>query len=97
MDDNPIIFIEADAVGLIQPYNDAIVISVMITNFIVHRVLVDNGSSTDILLSKAYNQLGVDNSSLLLCPNDLFGFAGDRASSAGIVTLPFTMGDHPSF
>lgn len=68
----------------------------MIVNFTVHRVLVDNGSSVDILFSKAYNQLGVDGSSLCQCSNDLFEFAGDRVNPVGTVTLPLTKGDHPT-
>jgi len=36
------------------PHNDAMVISVNIAGFVVHDVLVDNGSSVDIIFGKAY-------------------------------------------
>lgn len=47
-------FDKEDAVGVFQPHNDTLVISVMITNFSVHRVLVDDGSLADILFLKVY-------------------------------------------
>ena len=48
--ESPIIgFSEEDARRLHHPHDDALVVSVRVGDYNVHRVLVDNGSSADIL------------------------------------------------
>ena len=48
--DNPIIESSVeDARCLHHPYDNALVLSIRIGDYNTHRVLVDNGSSTDIL------------------------------------------------
>ena len=42
-------FSEEDARGVKQPHDNPLVIMVMIEGFNTRRVLVDNGSSTDII------------------------------------------------
>ena len=42
-------FNEADAKGVKQPYNDHLVIMLNIEGFNTKRILVDNGSSADII------------------------------------------------
>lgn len=38
---------------VLYPHTDALVVSLQIFNFVVHRVLIDNGSSADILYLSA--------------------------------------------
>ena len=53
--ESPIIgFSEEDARRLHHPYDDALVISIRIEDYNMHRVLVDNGSSADILYYPAF-------------------------------------------
>ena len=48
--ESPIIgFLEEDARRLHHPHDDALVISIRVVDYNMHRVLVDNGSSADIL------------------------------------------------
>ena len=48
--DNPIIgFSEEDAQRLHHSHDDALVISIRVGDYNTHRILVDNGSSADIL------------------------------------------------
>jgi len=54
MDKPTITFIDEDARRLHHPYNDVIVITLMIANYTTRMVLVDNGSSTDILYYLAF-------------------------------------------
>ena len=42
-------FLEVDAWGVVMPHDDALVVIVTIANHAIHRILVDNGSSADIL------------------------------------------------
>ena len=47
--DNPIIeFLEEDARCLHHPDDDALVINIQVGDYNTHRILVDNGSSTNI-------------------------------------------------
>uniref|UniRef100_A0A2N9HLG9 Integrase catalytic domain-containing protein n=1 Tax=Fagus sylvatica TaxID=28930 RepID=A0A2N9HLG9_FAGSY len=55
LDDQIISFSEEDARGTHQPHDDALVITVNIAGFTTRRVMVDNGSSADILYLPAYS------------------------------------------
>ena len=48
-DELAIVFIDEDARRLHHPHDDAIVITLAIANYTTKRVLIDNGSSADIL------------------------------------------------
>ena len=51
----PIIgFLEEDARRLHHPPDDALVVSIRVRDYNMHRVLVDNGSSADILYYPAF-------------------------------------------
>ena len=53
--ESPIIgFSEENARCLHHPYDDALVVSIRVGDYNVHRMLVDNGSSTDILYYPAF-------------------------------------------
>ena len=49
MDDQVITFSEDDARGIHQPHDDALIVTLTIAGFITRRVLIDNGSSADII------------------------------------------------
>ena len=52
---NPVIeFSEEDARRLHHLYDDALVVSIQVGDYNMHWVLVDNGSSTDILYYPAF-------------------------------------------
>ena len=53
--ESPIIgFSEDDARRLHHPHDDALVVNIRVGDYNVHRMLVDNGSSTDILYYPAF-------------------------------------------
>ena len=53
--DNPVIgFLEEDARRLHHPYDGALVVSLRVGDYNMHRVLVNNGSSADILYYPAF-------------------------------------------
>ncbi|XP_065618123.1 uncharacterized protein LOC136062684, partial [Quercus suber] len=55
--DQDMTFNESDSRGVKQPHNDPLVIKLAIEGFNTKRVLVDNGSSADIIYFSAFQQL----------------------------------------
>ena len=88
-------FSEEDTRGVKQPHDDPLVITVMIEGFNTRRVLVDNGSSADIIYLSAFQQLKVDQKRLRPFDSPLVSFSGDKVYPKGIVTLTVTAGSHP--
>ena len=88
-----IIFTEEDVYNTVQPHDDLMVISVQITNCRVHRVLIDTGSSVDILFKGAHEQLNLKNSCYNNCTSPLYGFTGDSVMPMGSKILPVIVRD----
>ena len=63
-DEPAIVFTDEDARWLHHPHDNAIVITLVITNYMTKRVLIDNGSSTDILYYPAFQQMRINKESL---------------------------------
>ena len=68
----------------------------VIEDFNTRRVLVDNGSSIDIMYMMAYQQLRVDPKKLRSFNYPLVSFSGDKIYPKGIVTLSVITGTHPA-
>ena len=88
-------FLEEDARLLHHPHNDALVVSVRVGDYNVHRMLVDNGSSADILYYPAFQQMGIDRAQLIPTNAPLVGFEGIRVLPLGAIMLSVTVGDYP--
>ena len=80
-------FSEGDAMGVKQPHNNPLVIMLNIEGFNTKRILVDNGSSADIIYLLAFQQLRLDPKRLRLFDSPLVSFSEDRVYPRGIVTL----------
>ena len=94
--ESPIIgFLEEDARCLHHPHDDGLVISIRIEDYNMHRVLVDNGSSTDILYYPAFQQMGIGRERLIPMNAPLVGFGGTRVLPFGAITLFVVVGDYP--
>ena len=78
-----------------QPHNDPLVIILNIEGFNTKRILVDNGSSADIIYLLAFQQLRLDPKRLRLFDSPLVNFSGDRVYPKRIVTLTVTAGSYP--
>ena len=88
-------FSEEDAKGVKQPHDDPLVIMILIEGFNTRRVLVDNGSSADIIYLSAIQQLKLDQRRLRPFNSPLVSFSGDKVHPKEIVTLTVTAGSHP--
>ena len=75
-DEHAITFTNEDAERIHHPYDDAIVITLLIANYITRRVLMDNGSSADILYYPALQQMKLGRDQLRLVNSPLVGFGG---------------------
>nr|XP_023911372.1 uncharacterized protein LOC112022985 [Quercus suber] len=93
---SPVIgFLEEDARCLHHPHDDALIVSLQVGDYNLHRVLVDNGSSADILYYLACQQMGINRERLIPKNSPLVGFGGTRVFPLGATTLSVTAGDYP--
>ena len=94
--EGPIIgFSEEDAQRLHHPHDNAIVVSLQVEEYNMHRVLVDNVSSANILYYPAFQQMRIDREWLVPTNAPLVGFGGSRVFPLGAVTLSVMVGDYP--
>ena len=63
-------------------------ISLVIVNYLTKRVLIDNGSSTNILFLDALKEMEISESSIIRRSIILIGFSGDHKSTLGEIILP---------
>ena len=67
----------------------------MVANNNVHRILVDNRSSVDILYFQAFERMGLKVSDLKPSPNPVYGFTRDSVVPLGVISLLMTLGEYP--
>ncbi|XP_065625257.1 uncharacterized protein LOC136065665 [Quercus suber] len=87
-------FTEEDARRLHHPHDDALVVSIRVGDYNVHRVLINSGSSADILYYPAFQQMGIDRARLTPASAPLVGFRGTRVFLIGSITLSVTVGNY---
>ncbi|KAK3035414.1 hypothetical protein RJ639_032942 [Escallonia herrerae] len=88
-------FNDADLDGVSLPHDDALVITLHIDAFQVKRILVDTGSSADIIFEDAFNQMGISNDRVKPISFPLYGFTGASAPVKGIASLTVIAGEGP--
>ncbi|XP_024022447.1 uncharacterized protein LOC112091932 [Morus notabilis] len=88
-------FNENDASGVHFPHNNALVVEAMIGNHTVCRILVDNGSSVDLLYSDYLEKKGIQKEQLEKTSRPLYGFTGDSVIPQGTIRLPIIAGEKP--
>ena len=94
--ESPIIgFSKEDARRLHHPHDDALVVSVRVGDYNVHQMLVDNGSSIDILYYPAFQQMRINRARLIPTNAPLVGFGGTRVLPVGSIILSVTVSDYP--
>ncbi|CAA0838483.1 Unknown protein, partial [Striga hermonthica] len=88
----PITFNMEDANHLAHPHSDALVITVPICGIPVHRVMVDTGAYSSILMLKAFDKMGLDPADIRPCNDQIQGFNGSISKPIGEITLPVRFG-----
>jgi hypothetical protein len=76
----------------VHKYNDAMVIEVNIARWVIEKILVDNGSSTDIPFLKTFEKMNLSQHMLHPPEYPLQGFGGKSIKSVGKVSLPVSFG-----
>ena len=95
MDKQAITFTDKDAERIHHPHDDAIVITLLIADYITRRVLVDNRSSADILYYPAFQQMRLGRDQLHLVNSPLVGFGGMKVQPMDIISLSVVVGAYP--
>ena len=90
--DGPISFPPINLNRIIVPHYDAMVLTLCINGFDVHRVLVDHGSVVDLLQLPAFLQMKLSLGMLNSAVRILFGFNGATIVTLGDVALPVKAG-----
>ena len=93
--DTTITFSDSDLEGCQHPHDDPLVIRTVVANKTVHLVLVDNGSSVDIIFASAFDKMGIGREKLELVNTHLRGFSGEKVLPLGSIQLVLTLGDPP--
>ncbi|XP_074359639.1 uncharacterized protein LOC141699684 [Apium graveolens] len=88
-----ITFKEKESRWVHHPHNDALVITMLIGAMNVHRVFLDNGSSTNILYYSTYKKLGFPDSDMYFEDAHVYGFTGEAVRVMGSIRLPVTLGE----
>ena len=90
--DGSISFPPINPTRVITPHYDALVLTVGINSFDVHRVLVDLGSATDLLHLPAFKQMRVPLDHLSSAGRVLSGFNGATTLTVGDIAFPVQAG-----
>ena len=86
-------FTEQDLAGLHCPHSDALVITLKVANFEIRRVLVDTGSSVNILFHEPLKQMGMDHDNVKPTTTVMAAFDGNLSTPLGRIDLPTTVGE----
>lgn len=92
--DHPPLFITKDDFDGIEPHeDDPMVITIATTDYRVKRVLIDQGSSSDVLLWETFERLGLDADQIKPFNGSLVSFSGEQVEVRGYVDLKTTIGE----
>ena len=81
--------------GCQHPQDDPLVIRAVTANKIVHKVLVNNGISIDIIFAPAFDKMGIEMEKIESVNAHLRGFSRERVLPLGSIQLVLTLGDPP--
>ncbi|XP_021725290.1 uncharacterized protein LOC110692562 [Chenopodium quinoa] len=86
-------FDEYDQKGIIYPHDDPLVVTMRIANWEVDRILIDGGSSANIIYISAFNELKLDRKDLKWVSYEVTGFNGSGLTPEGIIELSVRVGE----
>ncbi|GAV77040.1 hypothetical protein CFOL_v3_20512, partial [Cephalotus follicularis] len=94
-DEEVITFSEADYEGVCLPDDDPVVVTLLVELFTMKGILIDSGSSADILYKHAFDQLRILADQLKPVKTPLVGFAGETIHPLGSINPSVVTGTAP--
>jgi hypothetical protein len=88
-------FSDEDYAGVSLPHTNATVVTLQVANHRIHRMVIDNGSSADILYWSAFQHMEISPEKVIPATCPLVGFAEEQVQPIGSIELPITTGDYP--
>nr|XP_023928934.1 uncharacterized protein LOC112040276 [Quercus suber] len=85
-------FSDEDKVGTIQPYDEALVVTLRIGGYDVRRVMVDKGSVAEVMYPDLYKGLNLTLQDLTAYNSPLVSFEGRSVIPMGLIRLPIQAG-----
>ena len=93
--DTTITFSDSDLEGCQYPHEDPLVVRAIVANTTVHRVLIDNGNSDDIIFASAFDKMGIGRGNLEPVNTHLRGFSRENVLPLGSIQRVLTLGEPP--
>ena len=85
-------FSNEDKLGTIQPHDDALVVTLRIGGYDVKRIMIDQGSATEVMYSDLYKGLSLKLENLTAYSSPLMSFEGKMAVPKRQIKLPMQVG-----
>ena len=76
-----------------QPHTNSLVVTLKIGQIKVKRVLLDTGSTTDLITMECLRKMKFEEKHLQPLDKPLIGFGGNQAIPLGIIILPVRVGE----
>jgi hypothetical protein len=67
-----------------MPHDDALVVTMTVANHTIHMILVDNGSSAEIIYWSVVQQMGIPRDRIKPFGLPLVGFTGEQVQTMGV-------------
>ncbi|XP_028072456.1 uncharacterized protein LOC114274677 [Camellia sinensis] len=87
-----IVFDDSDLIGVTLPHSDPLVIELHVSRSIVEHVLIDQGSTSEVMYYETFIKLDFNESDLSPVPHPLFGFNANLEYPLGKISLPVRAG-----
>ncbi|XP_024004820.1 uncharacterized protein LOC112081977 [Eutrema salsugineum] len=88
----PLVFTEADTIGIHKPHNGALVVDLLLDDVEVSCILIDTGSSVNVIFKEALDQLELASDRIDPFIEPLTGFDGEHCMTIGTVIIPIYVG-----
>ncbi|XP_059635648.1 uncharacterized protein LOC132277823 [Cornus florida] len=83
-------FCDRDLSRVQLPHKDPLVINLLVANCMIKRVLIDSGSSANIITKAVFKQLEIPSSSIRPTSSPLMGFDGTKVDPIGVIDISVT-------
>ena len=93
---NKVTFLDDNFNGIKYLHDDPIIVSLNITNYDVHQVLVDNESSVDVIFYDTFVRMNLDSELLMKRIILLIGFLGTTVRVERTISLATIIGHAPN-